>query len=910
MSSIVGGNAAARQLPWSDALHALHLPTLQWFTLAAPGPMPSPRYGHAAAIVDGAATVASRTLVRGGGLTKAVAGSPAEVQLTACDARGQPKWAGGDSFEVTLVGESGGDAAGTTLNARVTDNLDGTYAAQYFPSRSGAYKLVVSLVHHAGALEGFGAGCYADSAATFGCGEASLSTSGSSDAGVAAGAHGATMATMGTTREQVGGSHCVKVSPGAAYALRATLPSAWATAGEEFGPIELSLVDSLGNVLAQRLSTPPLVEMRVAAPLRAASGDTSRLPSSAKCVCEIAKFEASSAGHGACRGGARMWLKLKGDAARVTLVLSAPCAGQHLDNESTPAKAIGNESAEEAAGQLLPAELLIHLTGAAHQLCASVASRGAVCDQIYGPIKVVAADEYGNAVGCAPDSPHFEPAVTVRRRKLASDSGPSSPMRGGKGGAATHEDQREQITCEIARTLWQRSGSAGCPMALVWLMLRGSSGEIVLQVTDGLGRVPCSASVPIYLTGPPFSLRASHDVEGTCVCGEESGPLIVRLVDARGKQVCGLPLNPVVSLLPDPPTPRNPKRGVSIHGAIGAGEEGGVDGTPERAGSRDSLGSDPSAHMAELPCSMSTTRTDLHTCTVSRLEWQRSAGTSVAAAVAIYVKLRGRAGDVPLWVHDAAGYACASLPLQLKLRAGPTVAARCVISPGSSLSTPLACGQWNSMVLQCKDEHGNAAKAAADLIELAIRSRSADQPAWQVTASSSGAGASATSVGSSLPDAPAAAKVEALADGAYKLYWRVISSGTHSLDVLVNGVSCLAAPRTLELVAAAPRALKVMPTGRQVTTVECHNGPHAATSSSITFEAGKKITLRVQLYDEFGNLVSAPVEGPPPLGATTPTSLPSESTLPPFILGVDMCANEDSLGGTDAAGLDLSLIHI
>ena len=516
VSSIVGGNAAARQLPWSDALHALHLPTLQWFTLAAPGPMPSPRYGHAAAIVDGAATVASRTLVRGGGLTKAVAGSPAEVQLTACDARGQPKWAGGDSFEVTLVGESGGDAAGTTLNAHVTDNLDGTYAAQYFPSRAGAYKLVVSLVHHAGALEGFGAGFAPAAMLT------SLRHLDAAKRPVhqwqrrhwrAAGAHGATMATMGTTREQVGGSHCVKVSPGAAYALRATLPSAWAIAGEEFGPIELSLVDSLGNVLAQRLSTPPLVEMRVAAPLRAASGDTPRLPSSGKCVCEIAKFEASSAGHGACRGGARMWLKLKGDAARVTLVLSAPCAGQHLDNESTPAKAIGNESAEEAAGQLLPAELLIHLTGAARQLCASVASRGAVCDQIYGPIKVVAADEYGNAVGCAPDSPHFEPAVTVRRRKLASDSGPSSPTRGGRGGAATDEDQRELITCEIARTLWQRSGSAGCPMALVWLMLRGSSGEIVLQVTDGLGRVPCSASVPIYLTGPPFSLRASYDVE-------------------------------------------------------------------------------------------------------------------------------------------------------------------------------------------------------------------------------------------------------------------------------------------------------------------------------------------------------------------------------------------------------------
>ena len=52
-------------MPWSDALHALHLPTLQWFQLAAPGPAPTARYGHAAAIVDAAETAASRTVVRG-----------------------------------------------------------------------------------------------------------------------------------------------------------------------------------------------------------------------------------------------------------------------------------------------------------------------------------------------------------------------------------------------------------------------------------------------------------------------------------------------------------------------------------------------------------------------------------------------------------------------------------------------------------------------------------------------------------------------------------------------------------------------------------------------------------------------------------------------------------------------------
>ena len=103
-------------------------------------------------------------------------------------------------------------------------------------------------------------------------------------------------------------------------------------------------------------------------------------------------------------------------------------------------------------------------------------------------------------------------------------------------------------------------------------------------------------------------------------------------------------------------------------------------------------------------------RTDLHTCTVSRLEWQRSAGTSIAAAVAIYVKLRGRAGDVPLWVHDAAGYACASLPLQLKLRAEPTVAARCVISPGPLCQRLSRAGSGTAWCFNAKTNTGTQPK--------------------------------------------------------------------------------------------------------------------------------------------------------------------------------------------------------
>ena len=135
----LGATEAVRQLPWSDALHALHLPSMQWFQLAAPGPQPTARYGHAAAVVDAAATVAANCLVSGAGMRVATAGEAAVLAITACDARRHPKWAGGETFSVTL---SRADIpACACLHAAVNDNLDGTYTAQYAAKRAAWYSL-------------------------------------------------------------------------------------------------------------------------------------------------------------------------------------------------------------------------------------------------------------------------------------------------------------------------------------------------------------------------------------------------------------------------------------------------------------------------------------------------------------------------------------------------------------------------------------------------------------------------------------------------------------------------------------------------------------------------------------------------------------------------------------------------
>ena len=137
--------------------------------------------------------------------------------------------------------------------------------------------------------------------------------------------------------------------------------------------------------------------------------------------------------------------------------------------------------------------------------------------------------------------------------------------------------------------------AAGCPTALIWLTLQGSSGETLLTIRDRRGRVPGAAALPLYLTGPPYFLRASVGAEQVAA-GEESGPFLVRLVDSRGKQVCGLPFAPAVTI-----------------------EDGG----------------------------------EGRTCEVARLEWQRAnGGASAAQVAALFLNIRGRSGDVAVTVRD------------------------------------------------------------------------------------------------------------------------------------------------------------------------------------------------------------------------------------------------------------------
>jgi hypothetical protein len=196
--------------------------------------------------------------------------------------------------------------------------------------------------------------------------------------------------------------------------------------------------------------------------------------------------------------------------------------------------------------------------------------------------------------------------VSVRRRDAADgDDGTTGPEGGEE--EAVEGGGEGGVSCDVVRTLWQCAASSGCPSVLLWLTLRGSSGEVELLVRDGLKeevveeeeemvearqRVPRGARLPLYLTGPPYYLRASYD--GTCgwVAGEEGAqPILVRLVDSLGKQVVGLPFRPRCRAL----------------------------------GANDSLEADVSD--APASCTNGGGDGDGRRCELTRVEWQRSGGS-------------------------------------------------------------------------------------------------------------------------------------------------------------------------------------------------------------------------------------------------------------------------------------------
>ncbi|KAL1516022.1 hypothetical protein AB1Y20_002635 [Prymnesium parvum] len=129
--------------PWSDALHVLHLPSMQWFQLDSAGCQPTPRYGHAAALIDLSATSAARCTVECGWRGELIAGEVATLRLCTFDASGNARLTGGDDFQLTMLALGCGEKA--ELTAQLTDNGDGTYAASFRPTLAAEYSLRVQL---------------------------------------------------------------------------------------------------------------------------------------------------------------------------------------------------------------------------------------------------------------------------------------------------------------------------------------------------------------------------------------------------------------------------------------------------------------------------------------------------------------------------------------------------------------------------------------------------------------------------------------------------------------------------------------------------------------------------------------------------------------------------------------------
>eukprot|EP00698_Gefionella_okellyi_P019273 TRINITY_DN5888_c0_g1_i1.p1 TRINITY_DN5888_c0_g1~~TRINITY_DN5888_c0_g1_i1.p1 ORF type:complete len:5059 (-),score=1335.09 TRINITY_DN5888_c0_g1_i1:98-15274(-) len=95
----------------------------------------------ASAAIDVVASTAEalHSVARGTGLSKATAGEQATFNITASDAFGNRVTTGGDHFDVSVVAEK------VTIDARVTDNGDGTYTAFYALPYAGPAQLRISL---------------------------------------------------------------------------------------------------------------------------------------------------------------------------------------------------------------------------------------------------------------------------------------------------------------------------------------------------------------------------------------------------------------------------------------------------------------------------------------------------------------------------------------------------------------------------------------------------------------------------------------------------------------------------------------------------------------------------------------------------------------------------------------------
>ena len=80
----------------------------------------------------------ARCRVAGPGVTRALAGRPAEFVIQARDEAGNRRLSGGEEFSVALTGPA-------SLAAAVADKEDGTYSVAYTATVAGVYQLEVTL---------------------------------------------------------------------------------------------------------------------------------------------------------------------------------------------------------------------------------------------------------------------------------------------------------------------------------------------------------------------------------------------------------------------------------------------------------------------------------------------------------------------------------------------------------------------------------------------------------------------------------------------------------------------------------------------------------------------------------------------------------------------------------------------
>ena len=93
--------------------------------LDSPGTQPTARYGHAAALIDLAATDASQCTAERGWAGELTAGQTAVVRIRARDSRGYARLSGGDEFDVAM--SALGCREHVVSQAAVTDHGDGSY---------------------------------------------------------------------------------------------------------------------------------------------------------------------------------------------------------------------------------------------------------------------------------------------------------------------------------------------------------------------------------------------------------------------------------------------------------------------------------------------------------------------------------------------------------------------------------------------------------------------------------------------------------------------------------------------------------------------------------------------------------------------------------------------------------------